>query len=266
MNVAGQSAPGAAGSVLTVTQVSAGGTLATWSTTAGTVGSASVCTTASAGTVGSATLSTNAGTATVCGTATVSNAWAMSNGTVNTAAAAAPGASGSVMISSSANTATWGVVTAAAGAPPGAATGTAGGITAAGPTDIGPTYTVPANTVGTGTSYFMSCTGSWNDNVNSKGTIGVYWGGVAGVQLTTIANVGASGLFEAQAQLYWQTNSEVSVALNYAVSGAAGVFAGSVVTGLTTTSNEALTFGWTNANASATGTVTPRNAFVNQVH
>jgi hypothetical protein len=54
VNVGGQAAPGAAGSVLTVTQVAAGGTLASWSTTAGTVGSAGV-----------ASFATNSGTSTL---------------------------------------------------------------------------------------------------------------------------------------------------------------------------------------------------------
>jgi hypothetical protein len=270
VDVSQAAAPAAAGSVLT----SAGVNTSAWSTTVGTVGSAGLASFAA----NAGTATTTSGTATfaiTAGTATIANALTNASGTVNVSAATAPGAAGSVLISASANTATWGVVTAAAGAPPGAAVGTLANITAAGPTDMGPSYTVPANTVGTGTAYHMQNSFSIPSIAAAgTGTFGVYWGGVAGARLATIGGTVfgpggfAGGTMVAAADLYWENTSAVSVMLSAIGTIGGNIFAmaiGSVVTGLTTTSNEALTFGWS-WNHAGSGTVQPLTSYVNQVH
>ena len=111
------------------------------------------------------------------------------------------------------------------------------------------------------------------------GTLGLYWGGVGGVALGTMTGTnfnnsvlgGSDVLFEAFAQLYWESNTAVSVVFYCQDVSSAELLqqlplaGGTVVTGLTTTSNEALTFGWT-WNHTGSGTCNPLNAYVNQVH
>ena len=109
-------------------------------------------------------------------------------------------------------------------------------------------------------------------------TVGVYWGGIGGAVLGTFAPVGTAivnGDFPAavwaDADLYWESNSAVSVTavVTYLLpSGTIGNNFGSlstVVTGLTTTSDKALTFGWT-WNHAGSGTVQPLTAYAMQVH
>lgn len=291
VNVSNATAPGAAGSVLT----SSDATDAIWSTTTGTVGAAGFATNAgtattsgfatnagtsttsafatNAGTATTSGFATNAGTATISGTATIANALNAAAGTVNVSAATAPGASGSVLISSSANTATWGVVTAAAGAPPGGATGTgagtgtvAGGGTT-GVADLGPTFSVGANYISTGTAYtcrlYWIATGTINSASPGVGA-SLYWGGVGGVALVGTGFAPSSGPLHStvimDVDVYWESTSAAQVNMGTAV--------GTLVTGLTTSSGKTFTFGGSIAMSAGVGTATiqPLQAHIFQVH
>jgi len=237
VNVAEQSAPAAAGSVLTAT------------------------------------------TAGVSGTATVSNAWAHSAGTMNTSGAANPVSSGSVYISASATTGTWGVVTAAAAAPPGTACGstsTGTGFKSASSAtlkaDIGPSLSVAANYVGAGTTYNVFGV------INGTGTAGapvsmyaaLVWGGTGGVILTNQATVlslngnGAGGTAYFNAYVTFESTSVAQV--SYLFNGT-GTVVGTTVTGLTTTSGETFTFlGSMSLQGTATATIGAFQAQIIQVH
>jgi len=139
---------------------------------------------------------------------------------------------------------------------------------------MGPSYTVPANTVGTGTAYHLEITYNGTAAAAGTGTLALYWGGVAGVALITTGSVisqSAGATLYAQADLYWESISAVSAVMSWGTVQPAGntqslfVSTGSVVTGLTTTSNKALTFGWTWSHAGS-GTVVPMASYANQVH
>jgi hypothetical protein len=229
VSAAGANPPLGAGSVLTsITNNTAG-----WSTSAGTTGSAGFATNSGTSTIsgfatnaGTATVSgfatnagtstiagfaTNAGTATVSGTATIANALTDATGTVNVSSAAAPVAAGSVLISSSANTATWGIdqgaafatnagtatVSATAGFATSAGTASVGtlygiatGTKAIGTStlvqDIGPTFSVAANSIASGTVLSVQAYVNFGAIAAAgTGTIGLWWNGVTGTLLTS---------------------------------------------------------------------------------
>lgn len=237
---------------------------------------------------------TVAGTLTVTGpitgTVAVAKALADATGTVGVSAATAPGAAGSVLISSSANTATWGQVTAAAGAPPGGAIGTQAGtgtaVAAAGTAsvliDSGPDYTVPANLIGTGTAYHGVCWTGGTATLANGGTAtmlaGLAWGGTAGNLLftSTVIGTGAAGgpsSFTATSKIdvdvVWQGNSAADVRALVYTGPALGTITpvSTVVTGLTTTSNETFTFfGSLLLKNNGTATMFPLLSQLYQVH
>ena len=161
------------------------------------------------------------------------------------------------MISSSANTATWGVVTAAAGAPPGTAANKAGTACTSGTSTLaGASYTVPANLVGTGTTFYGKLLGTTAaGGASAQGIAVVTWGSST---LVTINNGGVGEGVDVDVILYWQSNSAVSVGMGWGTQAA-----GSVVTGLTTTSNEALAMSQCIGSG---GTATIYSSFINQVH
>ena len=110
VTIGAATAPGASGSVL----VSSAAGTAVWSSTLGTCGSASFATNA-----GTATTS---GFATNSGTATLASALQDATSTVSVSGATAPGAAGSVLVSSSATTAIWSTTTGTAGSATAATT------------------------------------------------------------------------------------------------------------------------------------------------
>jgi hypothetical protein len=299
VSAAGANPPLGAGSLLTsVTSITA-----EWSTTDGTTGSAGFATNSGTATIagfatnagtatiagfatnaGTATVSgfaTNAGTATVSGTATIANALTDATGTVNVAAAAAPGAAGSVLVSQSGTSAIWSTTTGTAGSAAFATnagtattstfatnagtasvgtlyqinTGTAAIGTSTLVTDLGPAFPVTANSLGSGTTLQAQ---SWvafgNIGAAGTGTLGVYWGGVAGTMLTSqVINATdlANDAFQMQVSILAITNSTVQVAF-YGFGIVSTTYAG--LNSTTTTNN--LTFGihW---NFNGSGTVTP---------
>jgi len=126
-------------------------------------------------------------------------------------------------------------------------------------------YTVSANTIGTGTAYYGLFTATLPTNTNS--TVTVIYGTSTLVTATVNIGVTVDSSVRAEACLYWQSNSAVSVTLTalgtMKTQSQVQNWTGSVVTGLTTSSSKALAMTYILPSG---GTGTIQTAYINQVH